>query len=328
MAGPVVRWGNAPMADNIRLGILGAGPIAALHTAAFREVEGIDLTLAISRTTAAAERFAAEQSIPRSTTIADLLERGAEATGIDAVLVVVPAIHMARIAADMASLGVPLLLEKPVGMSLAETEDAANRITVPHMVGLNRRFYDVIRRGREAIDAAGGARFIEIHMPEDIRALADRYGEETLNAWAFGNSVHLVDLFRVFAGETSGVRTNNEVRSYWDRSYSGLIDFESGARGVYNAQWYAPGPWRVTVYGDGITALFAPIEEGLILRMPGRQREEVKPQGPDTKLKAGFHGQAEAFRDLVRDGRLPEGAADMAEYLRSVRLVHELTSGD
>lgn len=316
------------MGEAVRLGILGAGPMAAIHAATFREVEDIDIALAVSRTAEAAERFAGEQSIGRSCTIEELREHGAERLGIDALLIVVPALHMAEVAGDLDALGVPLLLEKPVGMSLAETEDAAGRITVPHMVGLNRRFYEVVRRAKAAMDEAGGARFVEVHMPEDIKALAERYGEDTLDAWAFGNSVHLVDLFRFFAGEVSSVRTGNEVRSYWDRSYSGLIDFHGGARGAYNAQWYAPGPWRVAIYGDGISVTLAPIESGIVLRMPGRQREDLVPAGPDATLKAGFHGQASAFRDLVRDARLPEGAADMADYARSVRLVHDLTATD
>jgi myo-inositol 2-dehydrogenase/D-chiro-inositol 1-dehydrogenase len=306
----------------IRLGFIGSGPIAAQHAAAFSAVEGVSLAICASRALENAERFRAEHGFAEARTIDGLLA----APDVDALVVVVPAIHMAGIAKRAAATGLPLFMEKPVGMSLAETRDAAAAITQPNMVALNRRHYEVIAEGKRLIDEAGGARFVEVHVPEDIKALDSRYGLDTLNAWHFGNSVHLIDLFRYFAGEVTRTQSNNGVANWWDRSYSGLIDFASGARGVYSAQWYAPGPWRVTVYADGLYIAFAPIEEGLVLRMPGRQRSEIKASGPDTKFKPGFFGQAGAFIETVRTGKVPAGSSDLADYLKSVALIDELTA--
>ncbi|WP_274626310.1 Gfo/Idh/MocA family protein [Arvimicrobium flavum] len=306
-----------------RLGFIGAGPIAAQHATAFAAIDGVRLGVCASRSLENAERFRAEHGFAEARTIADFLAK----PDVDAIVVVVPAIHMAEVSLLAARTGLPLLMEKPVGMSLEETRNAAALITQPNMVALNRRHYEVIAEGKRLLDEAGGARFVEVHMPEDIKALAGRYGEETLKAWHFGNSVHLIDLFRFFAGEANSVQTNNSVANWWDRSYSGLVDFASGARGLYNAQWYAPGPWRVTAYADNLCIVYAPIEEALVIRSPGRQRSEIRASGPDTRFKPGFFGQALAFVETVRTGMVPAGSADLADYLKSVELIDRLTAG-
>jgi predicted dehydrogenase len=116
----------------------------------------------------------------------------------------------------------------------------------------------------------------------------------------------------------------NHVTNDGDRSYNALIEFEDGARGIYNAQWYAPGGWRVALYGDGISIICQPIEEAVVL-VQGRRAEPLRVDGFDAKFKPGLYGQAEAFAALVADGRLPDGAADLDDYVRSVALVDRLT---
>jgi predicted dehydrogenase len=305
----------------IRIGLIGSGPIAALHAAAFRALDGVELTICASRSYENAERFRAMHGFREARTIDSLLD----SPDVDGLVVVVPAISMAEVATRAAATGLPLLMEKPVGMSLAETQRVSALVTQPNIVGLNRRFYEVLQKGKRMVDDAGGVRFIEVHMPEDTKALESRYDRATLDAWHFGNSIHLVDLFRYFGGEVSNVTTNNEVHNHWDRSYSSLISFESGARGVFNAQWYAPGPWRVAVYADDLCLMFAPIEQGVAISSPGRRREDIIATGPDTKFKPGFHGQARAFVSLIGGSEETGPAADLKDYLGSVDLMDKLS---
>ena len=311
------------MARPLTLGLVGTGPMAKLHAAAFASVENVRIVKCASRSLEKARAFAAENGIAEGVTQDELFAR----PDVDGLIIVVPAAHMAEVSARAAETGLPLFMEKPVGLDPEETAAAAALIKQPHMVGLNRRFYEVLQAGKRIIDEAGGARFVEIHMPEDLRAVEHLYQGKALSNWQYGNSVHLIDLFRFFAGEAVSARPNTTLRDWWDRSYCGVVDFENGARGVFNAQWYAPGPWRVSVYARDVAVYFAPIERGLVMRSPGRQTSELVPEGHDKTLKAGFHGQAAAFAGLLRSGALSKGAASLGDYLKSVELIRGLTAG-
>ncbi|MDX2158272.1 MAG: Gfo/Idh/MocA family oxidoreductase [Hyphomicrobiaceae bacterium] len=304
-----------------RIGMIGVGPMAALHAAAIRNVPDLRLAACAARSLGRAQAFAATWNVPRATTVDELVA----SPDVDALWVVAPADAMAEVATKASRAGLPLFLEKPVGLDLAETEAAASTVGVPNLVGLNRRFYEVLQRGAEIVAEAGGLRFIEVHMPEDLRPLEGRYRGKALSNWQYGNSIHLIDLFRYFGGEVKRVTAQPEVGDYWDRSYVAMIEFENGARGIYNAQWYAPGPWRVSLYANNVMIQYAPLEKGLVIRSPGRQQSTIEPSGPDKDLKPGLGGQAQAFAHLLRTGTLPEGASDLKGYARSVALVRALT---
>ena len=294
--------------------------MAAHHADALLQLPGVRLVACTSRSLERAQAFAEEHGIERGRTYSDLLEDPAA----DALWVVTPAEVTAIVAVELASLGLPLFLEKPVGLSLEETEQTATRIRVPAMVGLNRRYYEVIREGARLLDEEGGIRSIEVHMPEDLARAAQHHPERVLRQWQFANSVHLIDLFRFFAGEVAEVITLNEADDLHRRSYSALLRFHGGASGVFHARWYAPGGWRVTVYGEDLCIVYQPIEEGLIFRR-GAGVEALTPSGPDLWAKAGFVGQAAAFVALVTGGEAPPKTPTLADYTKTVGLVDLLT---
>ena len=294
--------------------------MASLHAQAIAEVDGLVVDYCVSRDRTRALDFAARHGLGGGRALDDL---GADAQ-VDALWVVAPADVMATAATQLARFGLPMFLEKPVGLSLAETRAARQAIAVPTMVGLNRRFYEVIARGQALVQAAGGVRAIEVHMPEDLTGGASVNAPAIKAGWPFANSVHLIDLFRAFAGEPASVASANAAASVEDRSYASLLRFEDGATGLYNAQWYAPGGWRVAVYAEGLALIYQPIEQLTVIRRP-RVTEVIAPTGPDARLKPGLFGQAEAFRDLIRTGRRHPMVADLADYERSVALVDTLT---
>ncbi len=302
------------------IALIGVGRMAALHAQAIGTIPGLRIVSCASRSMERAEAFARKHNIPRPRLFHELLER----PEADALWVVAPAMVMAELAVQLNATGLPLFLEKPAGLDLGESRAAAAAITAPHMVGLNRRFYEIIGKGRDLIAEAGGLRAIEVHMPEDIRSLPDKHAIRVKEQWQFANSIHLIDLFRFFAGDVASVETHNEQRDGWDRSYTAFIGFSEGAKGIFNAQWYAPGGWRITLYAEDLSITYQPIERAIVMRR-GADPEILEPQGPDREIKAGLHGQAEAFLELLLKGRLPDRAADLADYVRSVELVHDLT---
>ena len=302
--------------------MVGSGPMAALHAKAIGAVPELSLAKAVSRDHAKAQSFAETHSIPEAQSFDAFLDK----PDVDAIWLVSPADVMHTVAIRLSELGLPLFLEKPVGMSLAETEQAREAIRSPHMVGLNRRFYEVIREGKALVEAAGGLTGIEIQMPEYILPLETRYGRHVLDAWHFGNSVHLIDLFRYFGGEVESLTALKSKRSWWDQSVAAAMRFDAGALGVFHANWGAPGGWRVTLAARDLQVIFQPIEQGRVLRR-GEPEVALGPSGPDTRFKAGLAGQAAAFAELLDRGVLPDGAADLTDYARSVELVARLFEG-
>jgi predicted dehydrogenase len=302
-----------------RIAVLGTGPMAAQHVQALRNVSGLEITTSVSRDARKAQAFAQVHAIPAAVDYARFLQ----SADADAVWVVVPADVAHNVAIELAGTRLPLFLEKPIGMSLAQTRTARDKVDVPHMVGVNRRFYEVLRKGKQLIKEAGGLTGIEIHMPENIKPLEQRYSRYVLERWAFGNSIHLVDLYRFFAGEPTAVHAVRRKRTWWDRSVVATLEFDCGALGVFHAHWGAPGAWRVAVTADELQIVFQPIERGMVLKR-GQEAEPLMPLGADSTVKAGLTGQAEAFRDLLATGTLPEGAVDLADYEHSAALVAEL----
>lgn len=304
-----------------QIGLIGVGPMAALHAAALAQVEGLKIAYCTSRSQDKADAFAAAHGIPRGRTLDSVMA----APDADALWLVAPWEVMGPAALELGTLGLPLFLEKPVGMTLEESEAVRDRLTVPHMVGLNRRYYEIIRHGVDLVAAAGGARAVEVHMPEDVSRINTSQSARAPELWPFLNSVHLIDLFRVFAGEPEAIHAFNRGTTPAERSFMGVIDFAGGARGLYNSQWYAPGGWRVAVYAQDLTLVYQPIEQLQVLRR-GVPPEIIGPLGADAVCKAGLVGQARAFEHLLRQGALPAGAADMTEYCKSVALVAALTT--
>jgi predicted dehydrogenase len=303
-----------------RIALIGVGPMAALHVPAIRSTGRLEVVSCASRSLERARAFAQEHGIARGRLVDEVLAQ----PEADALWLVAPAAAMADVAASAAACGVPLFLEKPVGLSVAESETAARAVDVPHMVGLNRRFYEVLQRGRDLLLEAGGARFLEVHMPEDVRPLVDVHDDRVIAAWPFANSIHLIDLFRFLGGEVIRIRSANRPGDPTERGYASLLELEGGARGAYHAQWFAPGRWRVAAYAEGLSITFAPIERGLVQRF-GEPARELEPEGPDREIKAGLAGQALAFARLLETGQLPPDAVDLDDYCRSVRLVASLT---
>jgi len=105
------------VAAPLRLALIGVGPMAALHAQAIAEVEGLTIDYCVSRDRARASEFAARHSLPRGRALSEL---GNEPE-VDAFWVVAPASAMAAVAHDFARHGLPMFLEKPVGLSPEET---------------------------------------------------------------------------------------------------------------------------------------------------------------------------------------------------------------
>jgi predicted dehydrogenase len=312
----------------VRVGLIGAGNIARQHLLAMARVAGVEPVGMASRTRAKAETLAAEFGVG---IVADSPQELARQARPDALMVLVPPQSMLPVAVACMDLGLPLFLEKPVGLSAAEAEQAAEaaaRKNVASMVGFNRRHYSVFAEGVRRIRERGRLLAVIVEGSERMAAArgTGRFSEETLRAWLFANATHTIDLLRHFGGEPAEVSgLAAALREPAGDQFAACLRFSSGALGAYYANWHSPGGWAVTLKGEGVSVDFRPLEKGVAVYADGA-REDILPDADDAAVKPGFCGQLRALEGLVRTGRLAPPSQDLAGALATMRLAASLAA--
>jgi predicted dehydrogenase len=143
--------------EPVRVGLVGAGPWARLFTAPLLAA-GPDLVLHAvwARRAEAATQLAAHHGAQAAHSLDDLVER------CDAIAFAVPPDVQAELAARVAAAGRPVLLDKPIGMTLAQAESLAAAIEdagVVSQVVLTNRYLPAMREflaEAATFDAHGG----------------------------------------------------------------------------------------------------------------------------------------------------------------------------
>ena len=103
------------------------------------------------------------------------------------------------------------------------------------------------------------------------------------------------------------------------------MKFESGALGTYSSHWYSPGGWSATLYGEGITVKFNPLEKGIWIG-PDLNEHEINPDEVDIKYKPGFYRQMEAFVKMVKTGSLKSPGVDLEDAYNTMLLAENFVN--
>jgi len=236
---------------------------------------------------------------------------------------------MAQLTISCLGFGLPLFLEKPVGLSVAEAEDvarAARQAQARTLVGFNRRHYSVFAKGLSKIRERG--RLLAVHIEGSERmALArnsGRFSEDVLRAWLFANATHTIDMLRHFGGEPEVVHAlSSSLREPLGDQFAACLRFPGGVLGSYVANWHSPGGWGVVLKGQGVSVEFRPLETGRVTYADG-VTELLEPDEAEAGLKAGFAGQLAAFAELVDTGVLAAPSQDLSGALLTMRLAARL----
>lgn len=141
------------MPESVRIGLLGAGRIGAVHAGAVTAAEGARLVAVADALAEAADRIAARHGAERRE-----LDAIVEADDVDALLICTPTDMHAELIERGARAGKALFCEKPIALDLDRTRTAL-AVVAQHdaalMVGFNRRFdphiggvHAAVREGR------------------------------------------------------------------------------------------------------------------------------------------------------------------------------------
>lgn len=312
-----------------RIGIIGIGSIAEKHLEVLKSFEDVEIVALCNSGHPRIHDFGDRFSVnDRFTDYRKFLDEAK----IDAVFVLVSILQIREVAQECLKRGIPALIEKPPGLSVAETESLAAAAAAKNcinMVALNRRFYSVMQRAREAILEAGPLVSVVVEAPErisDFRAVG--HPPEVIQNILVASGIHCIDLLRYFGGEVTEVKSfSNQCFENQKDAFGALMRFENGATGHYIANWTSPGRWSVNLYGKGRTVTLRPLERGTVFDNNGEPFE--LPIDPIDEIhKPGIYAQARYFIDCVREGKpAAYPASNLEDAVKTMKLI-EMIGGD
>lgn len=236
------------MTSPLRIALIGAGVMGRQHHQHLQALDEAQLC-AIADPGPQAADFAAECGVPYFADHQQMLEHARP----EAVIVANPnALHVST-ALDCIAAGVPVLLEKPVGVHLDEVRElvaASERNAVPVLVGHHRRHNPLIARARELLEQGALGRLTtvtalwQLQKPDSYYDIPWR--REAGAGMLLTNLIHDLDLLRHLCGEVCQVQaiTSNGVRGFANEdSAAVLLQFEGGALGSLTGSDAVAAPW-------------------------------------------------------------------------------------
>jgi predicted dehydrogenase len=232
----------------LRIALIGAGVMGRQHHQHLQTLAEAQLC-AIADPGPQAAEFAAECGVPYFADYRQMLDEARP----EAVIIANPnALHVST-ALDCLAAGVPVLLEKPVGVHLDEVRElvaASERTGVQVLVGHHRRHNPLIARARELIEQGALGRLTtvtalwQVQKPDSYYDIPWR--REAGAGMLLTNLIHDLDLLRHLCGEVRQVQaiTSNAVRGFANEdSAAVLLQFDSGALGSLTGSDAVAAPW-------------------------------------------------------------------------------------
>lgn len=304
-----------------RVAFVGAGGMIAEHAKAFKGLECVEFAAICNRTKSKAQEIASRHGIDA---VFDDLDEMLDTAKPDLVVMAVYEPAILEVASKILERPVALLMEKPIGLDLAEARTLHALVKQKQRqvwVGLNRRTLGSTQAALTDLAENGGARFIEVQDQQSLEtARVIGHTESVVQNWMYANSIHLVDYLVAFGrGEVSEV----EVLQPWNAEDPGVVlahvRFTSGDTGIYQGIWNGPGPWACTVSAPHRRWEMRPLEKAVFQNAGERTLNDAAAAPADQGYKPGFRLQAERVLGAWRGQ--DTGAATIDDALQSTELV-------
>jgi virulence factor len=230
--------------------------------------------------------------------------------------------------------GAHVVLEKPPGADLAETEAlcrAARAAGRQGIVTFQRRFAAVTIETRRRIAERGPLTLCLLEFHKDMRQLAAApWGVSTL--WE--DIVHIVDLARYLCGgAVTAVSAYRDTHgAAWPNSYTALVRFAGGSTAVISGNRSSGGRFlRVEAHGLGLGAYLEDFPRSVrFLADNGSHIEEVTGAAlvgqADEPTYNGLLAMHRHFLEAVASGR--PALTSLDDALETMRLVERIEQGE
>ena len=307
----------------LRVAVIGCGPRGLQHMDTLRQFEDVSLAAVCDVSEEMLNRAADDFNVAgRYTRLEDLLDTET----LDAVWVAVSAHLNAELARPCLEMGLSTFVEKPPGLSVAETaglRDTAARTGAKAMVGWNRRFNSIIVKAREMVEARGPVIQLvgEFHkgMTEATERIQERHRDNIL----LESAIHSIDLIRAIAG-SEVAEVHSVVRraaSRYKDVHAALVVFESGCVAQLTFNYTTDARLeRYEIHGREISAYLEGVNGGFIVQ----DGDKIALGGPSDSRPV----QARYFLDCVSNDRLVSlPAADLDEAVKTMQLAEAILAG-
>ena len=187
------------------------------------------------------------------------------------------------------------------------------------MVGFNRRFTPIHRRGKEY----WGSRKIEL---AEFTKLRTKPFHDDIRSHIYDDTIHLLDTMRYFCGEVT--LAHKEIRKDEHLvTCTAMFAIEQGGIGIVK-NCMRSGEWRENyiLSGDGITMEMESFSR-LSIFQGDEQRswKENYPAGSEILVGRGFSGEIDHFLNCIRTRENP--LTDLADSVKTQKLVEAITDG-
>lgn len=314
---------TASIEKPLRVAMIGGGGMTREHIRAFQNVPGVTVAGIWNRTRDKTEALVKEFAIAHvassiddlyATTKADLAVLAVYETAIN------PVVKQA--------LAHPwtILMEKPVGLDLADAEDiaaAAKAKKAKVFVGLNRRTLSSTQALLADLADDQGPRFIHVQDQQSLDVARQLgHAQQVVDNWMYANSIHLVDYIPVLGrGKITEVTPVVRWNSKAPTVVVAKVAFDSGDIALYEGIWNGPGPWACTVTTPRRRWELRPLEKAVFQNAGERKQNPVEPHAWDAEFKPGFRLQAEQVVSALRGNG---NATGLDEAVRTMRLVRDI----
>lgn len=217
---------------------------------------------------------------------------------IDAIAVAITPSALLSVMERLVTKGVPLLSEKPPGISLEEAQTLSRLVDVPNVLAFNRRFAPLNNTFRALVHEMDGIYFVEAHFYRHRRMDED---------FVIGTSVHWINLMTYIFGDVEHLTV--ESFPYPDnqtRNFVARMTFAGGLRGLLKIFQRTGSEVEKLEVHSGAQSLYldGPLSErpgSIVIDRGGDQRtivpEAEHPQPPVVSL--GIVGEYRTFFDVV-----------------------------
>lgn len=262
------------------------------------------------------------------------LETALEAGGLDGVAVCSPTRFHVEQCLPALEAGLPVLLEKPVAKTLAESQvlaQAIERTGTPLLLGYTWRWWPPLAKVRDLLseEAIGTVRYVDFTMSAHLEdwhpgePLAEFFmSSAELGGGALLDESHWIDLMLWFFGmpQTLSARVEkiSDLDITSDDNVDMMIDFASGLRANLHLDLYGrPHRKSIRFIGDGGTILWseAPNQIAVCVEAAENWREEIF----DCERNDMFMGVAEEYLAVL--GGAPVSTCAIADGLDVMTLL-------
>lgn len=331
--------------DRIRVGFIGAGRLAnSVHYPSLASFDDVEISaicdLNEERLNETANKYGVSE---RFKDYKDMIKK-VPLDVVYAIMAPIPfgdyanAEPLYKIVIECLKRGLHVFIEKPPGISLAETKkmaEASKKYDCKTMVGFNRRFIPVFRRAKHIVEEQGPITHCLAAFHKNMIGKPEPW--ESVS-YLVADVIHAVDALRFMGGEPESIAAHvTSFYANYPNSFNALVKFKNGCVGHLCSNYSSGG--RVHYFEMHSRSIYAfvniPFEpekqEAIILR-------DDKPYGKAETLKNltlvggcrdfhvtyGFLQENRHFIDCIKKDEEPE--TNFKDALKTMKLVEHIKS--